>query len=83
MQFILAVFDNFVRRTFQLKEITSLKLAVEMAKAIKIIQGDSLARGNGKRFGDNIENFPRNGEEGKKEKKVQEGSRGKTCHKNG
>lgn len=41
-QFVSALSDNFLRRTLQLEEITSLNLAVERAKAVKIIQGECL-----------------------------------------
>ena len=37
-QFVSALADNFVRRTLQLEGVSSLKLAIERAKAVKIIQ---------------------------------------------
>lgn len=43
-QFISALYDGFLRRTLQLEGITSLNLAVERAKTVKIIQGESLER---------------------------------------
>jgi len=48
-QFILALYDGFLRRTLQLEGITSLNLAVERAKTVKIIQG--------KNFEKNRENY--------------------------
>lgn len=54
-QFVSALTDNFIRRTLQLEGVTSLKAAVERAKAIKIIQGEDFERGregyNGNKFG--------------------------------
>jgi len=43
-QFVSTLLNGFVRRTLQLEEITSLKLAVERAKAVKIIQGENFER---------------------------------------
>jgi len=43
-QFISAIFDNFVKRTLQLENITSLNLAIERAKTIKMIQGEGLKK---------------------------------------
>lgn len=40
-QFISALSDGFLRRTLQLEGITSLNLAVERAKTVKIIQGEN------------------------------------------
>ena len=37
-QFVSALSDNFVRRTLQLEGVTSLKVVIERAKTIKIIQ---------------------------------------------
>jgi hypothetical protein len=39
-QFVSALADGYVRRTLQLEGVNSLKLAIERAKAVKIIQGD-------------------------------------------
>lgn len=36
-QFISAIFDNFTRRTLRMENVTSLNLAVERAKTLKII----------------------------------------------
>lgn len=54
-QFISALSDNFLRRTLQLEGITLLNLAVERAKAVKIIQGESFDK-----KGENFERFNRN-----------------------
>lgn len=43
-QFISSLLDGFVRRTLQLEGLTSLKLAIERAKAVKIIQGENFDR---------------------------------------
>ncbi|XP_011858923.1 PREDICTED: uncharacterized protein LOC105556439 [Vollenhovia emeryi] len=43
-QFVSGVYDGFTRRTLQLERISSLNLAVERAKAIKIIQGGNFRR---------------------------------------
>lgn len=47
----------FVRRTLQLEGITSLKIAIERAKTIKVIQGETFGK---KRF-DNFANKSSNG----------------------
>ena len=39
-QFVSAILNGFVRRTLQLEGITSLNLAIERAKTIKIIRGE-------------------------------------------
>lgn len=57
-QFISAIFDNFVKRTLQLENITSLNLAIERAKTVKMIQGEGIERKKG--------NFNRNFSGGKK-----------------
>ncbi|XP_071579583.1 uncharacterized protein [Temnothorax nylanderi] len=57
-QFITAVSDNFIRRALQMEGITSLNLAVERAKALKIIQGD-----NSERYRENLnKNFVKKGD---------------------
>ncbi|XP_024885692.1 uncharacterized protein LOC112463501 [Temnothorax curvispinosus] len=43
-QFISALSNGFIRRTFQLEGVTSLKFAIERAKVVKIIQGDSFEK---------------------------------------
>mgnify|MGYP002717615413 CR=1 FL=1 len=43
-QFISALSDGFLRRTLQLEGITSLNLAVERAKTVKIIQGENFGK---------------------------------------
>jgi len=43
-QFVSTLSDGFVKRTLQLEGITSLKLAVERAKAVKVIQGENFER---------------------------------------
>ncbi|EFN73165.1 hypothetical protein EAG_04002 [Camponotus floridanus] len=43
-QFVSSLLDGFVRRTLQLEGISSLKLAVERGKAVKIIQGENFER---------------------------------------
>jgi len=43
-QFVSALSDNFVRRTLQLEGFTSLKLAIERAKVVKIIQGENFSK---------------------------------------
>jgi len=45
-QFVSAISDSFVKRTLQLEGITSLRLAIERAKAIKIIRADEFQRKN-------------------------------------
>ena len=54
-QFVSALFDGFVKRTLQLEGVTSLKIAVERAKAVKAIQGESFGERNrgGKFFNKN------------------------------
>lgn len=54
-QFVSALSDGFLRRTLQLEGVTSLKIAVERAKVVEIIQGKSFER----KFGGN-ENSRRN-----------------------
>ncbi|XP_077282315.1 uncharacterized protein LOC143908505 [Temnothorax americanus] len=57
-QFITAVSDNFIRRALQMEGITSLILAVERAKALKVIQGD-----NSERYRENLnKNFVKKGD---------------------
>ncbi|XP_071652338.1 uncharacterized protein [Temnothorax longispinosus] len=69
-QFVSALSDGFLRRTLQLEGVTSLKTAVERAKAIKIIQGNSFERKR-EYFGKNFENVEgkvgekKEGEDGK------------------
>jgi len=46
-QFISAIYDNFVKRTLQLEYITSLSLAIERAKTIKMIQGEGYEKKRG------------------------------------
>jgi len=58
-QFFSALSDNFLRRTLQLEGITSLNLAVERAKAVKIIQGESFDKKK-----ENFGRFNRNFERG-------------------
>ncbi|XP_077280522.1 uncharacterized protein LOC143907555 [Temnothorax americanus] len=43
-QFVAALSDGFVKRTFQLKGLTSLRAAIERAMAIKVIQANSFSR---------------------------------------
>ncbi|CAL1672146.1 unnamed protein product [Lasius platythorax] len=43
-QFVSALSDNFVKRTLQLEGITSLNLAIERGKAIKIIREENFER---------------------------------------
>ncbi|XP_036148536.1 uncharacterized protein LOC118647560 [Monomorium pharaonis] len=57
-QFISAVSNNFLRRTLQLEGISSLKAAVERAKAIEIIQEANFERKE--KFGRNFDRFRRN-----------------------
>lgn len=59
-RFVSALIDGFVRRTLQLEGIASLGLAIERAKAIKIIQGENFERKRD--FGNNDGNFERKGE---------------------
>lgn len=47
-QFVSALSDGFLRRTLQLEEVISLKIAVERAKVVKIIQGNNFERKFGK-----------------------------------
>lgn len=47
-QFVSSLSDGFVRRTLQLEGVTSLNIAVERAKAIKVIQGENFGRNGGK-----------------------------------
>ena len=57
-QFLSALSDGFLRQTLQLEGITSLKLAVERAKAVKIIREENFERkrdGYGKFSGRNFE----------------------------
>lgn len=49
-QFISAINDTFVRRTLQLERITSLKSAVERAKAIKNISSGNYERNSKKNY---------------------------------
>lgn len=48
------LFDGFIKRTLQLEEVTSLKIAIERAKAVKGIQEENFEKGrknfNGRRF---------------------------------
>lgn len=68
--------DGFVRRTLQLEGITSLKLAVERAKAVKIIQGENFERRKDfeKRFekgkDKGAQNNEKDGKDGKKKKEM-------------
>lgn len=41
-----ALADGFVKRTLQLEGITSLRIAVERAKTVKMFQGNSFSEGN-------------------------------------
>jgi len=43
-QFIAALSDGFLKRTLQLENITSLKVAVERAMAVKVIQENSFSK---------------------------------------
>jgi len=43
-QFIAALSDGFLRRTLQLENVTSLKIAVERAMAVKVIQESSFSK---------------------------------------
>lgn len=43
-QFVSTLSDDFLRRTLQLEGITSLNLAVERAKTVRIIQGENFER---------------------------------------
>lgn len=43
-QFLSALYDGYVKRTLQLEGVTSLRLAIERAKAIKIIQENSFEK---------------------------------------
>lgn len=40
-QFIFALSDGFIKRTLQLKNVSSLRTAMEQAKTIKIVQENS------------------------------------------
>ena len=82
-QFIIAISDGFVKRTLQLENISSLKLAVERAMAVKAIQQNSFSekgdhrnsfrfKNNNNRFG-NSDN--RKKEENSKDNKVFERKR--------
>ncbi|XP_011859239.1 PREDICTED: uncharacterized protein LOC105556748 [Vollenhovia emeryi] len=53
-QFVSGVYDGFTRRTLQLEGISSLNLAVERAKGIEIIQGESFERGKGNFYGSGV-----------------------------
>lgn len=62
-QFVSALSDNFVKRTLQLEGVTSLNLAIERGKAIKIIRDENFERkkdfgnnGNKKDYGNNGNN---------------------------
>jgi len=46
-QYITALSDGFIKRTLQLESVSSLNSAVERAKAIKVIQGESFDRKKG------------------------------------
>lgn len=43
-QFVMAISDNFVRSTFQLKKVSSLAAAIEREKVIKAIQEENFER---------------------------------------
>jgi len=70
--------DNFVRRTLQLEGFISLKLAIEKAKVIKIIQRENFSNFNNKYYktsrNKNFESWERNDarEGGKDEEKEKE-----------
>lgn len=59
-QFISTLSDNFVKRTLQLEGITSLNLAIERAKAVKIIQEEDFGRRKERRW--NTGNFQKSNE---------------------
>jgi len=65
-QFVSAISDSFIKRTLQLEGITSLRLAIERAKAIKIIRADEFQR---KRNFKSQSGFDRGNGEWKKEEK--------------
>jgi len=46
-QYITALSDGFIKRTLQLEDVSSLNSAVDRAKVIKIIQGESFDRKRG------------------------------------
>jgi len=46
-QYITALTDGFIRRTLQLEGVSSLNSAIERAKTIKIIQGESMDKKKG------------------------------------
>lgn len=58
-QFISTLLDSLLRRTLQLEGITSLNLAVQKAKTVKIIQGENFDRKK-----ENFGRFKRNFEKG-------------------
>ncbi|KYN11271.1 hypothetical protein ALC57_16583 [Trachymyrmex cornetzi] len=69
-QFVSALSDGFVKRTLQMEGITSLRVAIERAKTIKLIQENSFQHRN-------ENNFSREGKKGenfrfKKEEKDQD-----------
>jgi hypothetical protein len=57
-QFISALTDGFVKKTLQLEGVTSLRSAVERAKAVKIIHGEGFQR----RAGGNYDKRPELGQ---------------------
>jgi len=59
-QFVTALSDRFVRRTLQLEGITSLKMAVQRAMAVKVIQESNFERR--KEYGDSKNNRNNNKE---------------------
>jgi len=77
-QFVSAISDNFIKRTLQLEGITSLRLAIERAKAIKIIHADEFQKKNNFESQSGFENRVKENGERKKE-----GSNGKEEGKSG
>ncbi|XP_071652203.1 uncharacterized protein [Temnothorax longispinosus] len=73
-QFVSSLSDGFVRRTLQLEGITSLKLAIERAKAVKIIQGGNFERRRDfeKRFEKGKDRGVKSNEKGDGDEKVEE-----------
>jgi len=79
-QFISAIFDNFVKRTLQLENITSLSVAIERAKTIKMIQGEGFEKKKGnfnKNFSEKKDAAQGGKTEGEREGKEKQGNFGK------
>lgn len=75
-QFVSALSDNFVKRTLQLEGVTSLKIAVERAKAVKSIHENSF--GQKGRYFNEEKKEQIEGSKGKKERGSDSGNLYKT-----